>query len=206
MVRSYRYSVLAAVVWVSIIVTTQAQQSNQQQANGSPDGGPNANSPGTRIAIVYRDSFYDPNYGIRRLVNAIESLDQEFQVRKIELESLKQQIEQLNDETGETAPTAPPTTAQTKLSQLEQLKKDLQRKAEEAEGEYSKHLHESLNPIFEDLDKVIKTFAQQHGIALILDASKLDEALLYVTESLDLTRAFVMEFNRTNPSAVPSPR
>lgn len=188
-------------------MTTSAQQNNQQPPNGSSASVPDLNSAGMRIAVIHADSFYEPNNGIGRLVNAIKTLDQEFQGRKTELQSMQQRIEQLTNETGGTAPVLPPATARLKLDQLEQLKKDLQRKAEDAQAEYSKRLRETLSPILEDLDKAIKSFAQQRGIALILDSSQLEDGILYMSESLDLTRTFIVEFNRANPIApVSSPR
>jgi Skp family chaperone for outer membrane proteins len=206
--RSYRYNFLAALLLAIVVATTNAQQSNQQQPIGSPPGIPNVNSQGTRIAIIFTDFFYDPNDGgINRLVSAIKNLDQEFQPRKMELQRLQQRIEQLTNETSGPAPGVAPTTVQSKRDEIEQLKKDSQRKAEDAQAEYSKRLVDTLNPIFEALEKAIKTFAQQRGIDLILDGSKMDDALLYMSDGLDLSRAFIVEFNRANASpAAPSPR
>ncbi len=60
-------------------------------------------------------------------------------------------------------------------------------------------MRDVLNPIFADLDQAIKNFAQQRGVLLILDGSKIDEALLYLSDDLDLSRGFIVEFNRANP-------
>lgn len=204
MIRSYRYHLSAPLLSAILVITTSAQQSNQQQP--TPPVGTGSNSEATRIAIIYSDFFYDPNKGITRLVNAIKSLDQEFQPRKTELERLQQRIEQLTTETNGPGAGVSQTTIQTKLGELEQLKKDSQRKAEDAQAEYSKRLRDTLNPIFEDLDKAIKTFAQQRGIVLIFDGSKMDDALLYVSDGLDVSRPLIVEFNRANPSPAVSPR
>jgi len=34
----------------------------------------------------------------------------------------------------------------------------------------------------------------------------MEDGILYMNESIDLTRTFIMEFNRANPAAVSSPR
>ncbi len=69
---------------------------------------------------------------------------------------------------------------------------------------YNLRLRDVLDPILQALDRAIKTFAQQRGIAVVFDGSKEEIGLLYVSEGLDLTRAFIMEFNRTHPGSVPS--
>ena len=50
---------------------------------------------------------------------------------------------------------------------------------------YDRRLRDVLDPILEDLDKAIKAFAQQRGIAVVFDGSKEELGLLYVSEGLD---------------------
>jgi Skp family chaperone for outer membrane proteins len=80
--------------------------------------------------------------------------------------------------------------------------KEVQRKGEDMQTAYNLRLRDVLDPILLDLDRAIKTFAQQRGIAVVFDGSKEEIGLMYVSESLDLTRAFIMEFNRMHPSPV----
>ncbi len=198
MTSSYRYRLLAALLWVLLTGTTDAQQANVQQASGDSPTTPVRASHSTRIAIIYTDFFYDPNNGISRLVNSIKGLDQEFQARKTDLRRLQQRIEQLTKETNEPAPGSSPLTVQTKLNELEQVKRDSQRLVEDTQTEYGNRLLKAIKPILEDLEQAIKTFAQQYGIDLILDGSKMDESLLYMSQGLDLTQAFIANFNRAN--------
>jgi len=149
---------------------------------------------------MFTDFFYDPRSGINRILSALNRLDQELQPRKAELQRLQQRIEQLTDETSDLAAGVTPTISQAKLEELERLKIELQRKAEDIQTDYRKRRPEILNPIFEDLDKAIKSFAQQRGITLIFDGSKMDDALLYISDGVDLTHIFIVEFNRTNPA------
>lgn len=205
-IKSHRHNLLAGLLCVILAMTISAQQSTRQQPIGPLSNTPNLNSQGTRIAIIYTDFFYDPNNGISRVLNAIKSLDQQFQPRKTEMQRLRQRMEQLTNETSGPAPDVTPMPVESKRDELEHLKKESQREAEDFQTEYSKRLRDTLNPIFEDLDKAIKSFAQQRGIDLILDGSKMDDALLYMSEGVDLTHAFVAQFNRTNPAAsVPLP-
>lgn len=104
MIRSRRHSIRAPLLLVIFAVTTNAQQSNQQLPNGSSPSATDLNSQGIQVAVIHGDSFYEPNNGIGRLVNAIRILDQEFQSRKAELRSMQQRIEQLSNETERTAP------------------------------------------------------------------------------------------------------
>ena len=155
---------------------------------------------------MFTDFFYDPRSGINRILNALNGLDQELQPRKAELQRLQQRIKQLTNETSEFVSGPTPTIDPAKLEELERLKIELQRKAEDIQSDYRKRRPEILNPIFEDLDKAIKSFAQQRGITLIFDGSKMDDAILSMREEVDLTRPFITEFNRANAATISSPK
>ena len=199
-IESHRQNVAAGLLCVILAMTVNAQQSTRQEPAGFLANIPSLNSQGTRIAIIYTDFFYDPNIGISRVLNAIKNLDQEFQSRKTEMRRLRQRIEQLTNEMSGSAPDVTPMPVESKRDELEQLKIESQRKAEDFQTEYSQRMRETLNPVLEDLDKAIKSFAQQRGIDLILDGSKMDDALLYMSDGVDLTHVFIVEFNRTNPA------
>ena len=156
---------------------------------------------------MFTDFFYDPRSGINRILSALNQLDQELQPRKVALQRLQRRIEQLTNETSQLAPGLTPTVGPAKFEELERLKIESQRKAEDIQTDYRKRRPEILNPIFEDLDKAIKSFAQQRGITLVFDGSKMDDAILYISEDVDLTRPFITEFNRANaPETIPSPK
>ena len=190
-----RNCIVAVLVCLSLSAAINAQEIAREPSS-SPS---QVDSQRTRIAVIHTDSFYEPGRGISRIVTAIKKLDQEFESRKGELQRLQRRAEQLSSEV-ESGAVAFATPPHPKIDELEQLKKDLQRKAEDTQADYAKRTRDELNPIFEELDKAIRVFAQQRGIGLILDTSQLEEGILFLDESLDLTRSFITEFNRLHPA------
>lgn len=205
MMRLIFHLAVGAVLSVTCTLHARGQQPGQPQGSGPTTSALNNSSGITRIAIIYTDAFYEPGKGINRLVNAVKGVEQEFQARKTELQNMQQRIEQLTGEINNPAARNDPSALRAKSDQLDQLKRDFQRKGEDAQAAYTKRVQEVLNPIFEDLDKAINSFAQQRGALMVLDGSKLEEALLYAGEGLNLTRDFITDYNRRNPPAAGAP-
>jgi len=61
-----------------------------------------------------------------------------------------------------------------------------------------------FNPLQEEIAKALEVFAKARGITAIIDAAQVP--LLYAAENIDITRAFITEFNSKNPAtAVTTP-
>ena len=86
---------------------------------------------------------------------------------------------------------------QTKIDQLDQLKKDTQRKAEDAQAAYNRRRQELFTPLQEEIGKALEVFAKARGINVIIDGAQVP--LLYAADSIDITRAFITDFNSKNP-------
>ena len=86
---------------------------------------------------------------------------------------------------------------QAKIDQLEQLKKDIQRKAEDAQASYDRRRNELFGPLQEEIGKALEVFAKARGINVIIDGARVP--LLYAAESIDITKAFIQDFNAKNP-------
>ena len=194
-----QYLLIASVM----IVLNPAASASAQQANRpatpAPAATPSASLAVSKIAVINTDVFYDPKNGISRLVNAVKGVDQEFQPRRTELQGIRSRHQALIDEINKTASVADPKAIQQKRDQAESLQRELDFKAKEAEAAYNKRLQEALEPIFQDLNRVMDAFAKQRGIMMILDAGRLEDAIIYVIESSNITREFIAEYNRRNP-------
>jgi outer membrane protein len=154
--------------------------------------------PDSKIALIYSDAFLDPKTGIARFNNLLANLNREFQPRQTDLNQTQQRIQQLTDEVNKTASVADPKTIQQKTEQLETLKKDYQRKGEDAQTAYNKRRQEIFTPLQEDISKALEVYAKARGITVIIDASQVP--LVYAADSIDITRAFVAEYNSKNPA------
>ena len=79
------------------------------------------------------------------------------------------------------------------------MKRDFQRKGEDAQAAYQKRLQEVIGPVYEEIGKALDVYAKAHGITLILDVTKV-QGIVSASDSLDITKAFITEFNSKNPA------
>jgi Skp family chaperone for outer membrane proteins len=154
--------------------------------------------PESKIALIYSDAFLDAKTGIGRFNTLITTLNREFQPRQTELQGMQTRIAQLTEDIQKTAAVADPKTIQTKQDQLDQLKKDFQRKGEDAQGAYDRRRKEIFTPLQDDIGKALEAYAKSHNINVIIDGSQVP--LVYAADALDITRAFINDFNSKNPA------
>ena len=163
------------------------------------------------MAVLYTDAFLDPKTGIAKFNTVVTRLNGEFQKVKDEITAMQTRAQTLEGEVTKLreAPEGTPIdqrALQAKVDQFEQLKKDIQRKAEDAQGAYNKRRQELFGPLQDEISKALEAFAKARGINVIIDAAQVP--LLYAADSIDITRAFITEFNSKNPataSATPAP-
>ncbi|HCX31658.1 MAG TPA: hypothetical protein DHU55_18090 [Blastocatellia bacterium] len=156
------------------------------------------NVPESKIALIYSDAFLDTKTGIGRFNTLVATLNREFQPRQTELQTLQQKIQALTDDIQKTLPVADPKTTQAKQEQLDQLKKDFQRKGEDAQAAYNKRRQDMFQPLQDDIGRALEVYAKAHNINVIIDGSQVP--LVYAADTLDITRAFINDFNSKNPA------
>ena len=158
--------------------------------------------PDSKIALIQSDLFMDPKTGIAKFNTLLNTLNREFQPRQTELQGIQQKVQTLSDDIEKTKSVADPVALQRKVDDLEQLKKDFQRKGEDAQAAYNRRRQEIFSPLQQDIGKALEAFAKQRGITVIIDASQVP--VVYASESIDITRAFINEFNSKNPATAAS--
>jgi len=157
--------------------------------------------PESKIALIYSDAFLDAKTGIARFNTLVTTLNREFQPRQTELQTMQQRITALTDEVNKMqagSSVVDPKSIQAKMDTLEQLKKDFQRKGEDAQAAYNKRKQDIFQPLQDDIGKALELYAKQHNINVIIDGSQVP--LVYAADSIDITRAFINEFNSKNPA------
>jgi Skp family chaperone for outer membrane proteins len=154
--------------------------------------------PDSKIALIYSDAFLDAKTGIAKFATLMGTVNREFQPRQTELQGLQQRIQTLTDDIQKTAAVADPKTLQTKQDQLDQMKKEFQRKGEDAQVAYDKRRKEVLEPLQTDIGKALEVYAKAHNINVIIDGSQVP--LVYAADTLDITRAFINDYNSKNPA------
>ena len=170
---------------------------------------PAAQLPVSKMAVIYSDMFLDPKTGIVKFNAILNKLNGEFQKTKDDLTQQQQRAQALETEIQklQVAPAGTPIdqrSLQAKIDQLEQLKKEIQRKGEDAQAAYNRRRQELFGPLQDEIGKALADFAKARGINAIIDVSQVP--LLYAAESIDITRAFINDFNSKNPAtAVTTP-
>ena len=188
---------------VALLATVALSSVSAQQKPAPPAAAPaTAQStgavPDSKMALIYSEAFLDPKAGIARFATLMATLNREFQPRQTELNGLQTRIAALTKEISDTQAVADPKAIQQKTEQLEQLKKDYQRKGEDAEAAYTRRRTEIFAPLQEDIGKALEIFAKARGITVIVDGSQVP--MVYASDSIDITRAFISDFNSKNPA------
>ena len=157
--------------------------------------------PAAKIALVDTTAFSDEKTGIKRYLNAVNTLQRQFDARNTELRNLDAQIKALAAEINKlsAAPIVSKETIRAKQDEGERLQRDLKYKKEQADADYAKRYEEAVGPVSTDIGKALDLYANQHGLTMVLDISKLLPAVLTVNPTTDITQAFIADYNSTHP-------
>jgi outer membrane protein len=195
----------------ALIVAASAMSVSAQRPAAQPTPTPGAAAPATpatvalptsKMAVIYTDMFLDPKSGIAKFNSVVTKLNNEFQGQKNDIQGMQTRAQTLQDEITklQSAPEGTPIdqrALQAKIDQLEQLKKDIQRKGEDAQAAYNRRRQELFTPLQDEIGRALEAFAKARGINVIIDAAQVP--LLYAADSIDITRAFITDFNSKNP-------
>ena len=197
--KIYRLIAAFAFLAASAVSPVLAQPKPAGQAAQQP-AAPQTSAPvpDSKMAVIYSDAFLDPKTGIAKFNALQSSLNREFQPRQTEINQLQQKIQQLTDDIEKTRAVADPKTIQQKMDQLDQMKTELKRKGEDAQNAYNKRRGEIFEPLQVDIGKALEAYAKARGITVIIDGSQVP--LVYADDKLDITRAFINEYNSKNPA------
>jgi Skp family chaperone for outer membrane proteins len=189
-------------VIVAVLAIVAASVSAQTRPAATPAAPPASQAtvavPDSKIAMIYSDAFMDPKTGIAKFSSLLTTLNREFQPRQTELQGLQTRINTLTKEINDTQSVADPNTIRQKRDQLEQLNTEFKRKGEDAEAAYNKRRQDIFQPLQQDIGKALEAFAKARGITVIVDGSQVP--VVYAADSIDITRAFINEFNSKNPA------
>jgi len=160
---------------------------------------PAANVPVSKMAVIYSAEFQDPKTGIARFTNTLTKLNGEFQKIQDDLTQTAQRLKTLQDEVNklQQAGGATPAQIQAKIDTLDQQKREYTRSGEDAKAKYQRRYQELFMPLQDEVGRALDAYAKARGITMIIDGSQ--TPILYVAESMDITKLFVIEYNQKNP-------
>ena len=162
-------------------------------------GSTTGNVPEAKVALVDTDAFLDEKAGILRLIAAAKKLEAEFQPRRTELQTLQTQVDTMTANLQKAAPVQDPKVSAQQQDAIDAKTRDITRKKEDAQRDYQSRMQALLGPVYDEIGKALDTFAKAHGITMILDVTKV-QGIVSADGSLDITKAFITEFNSKNPA------
>jgi Skp family chaperone for outer membrane proteins len=157
--------------------------------------------PATKIAFVDTTAFGDEKTGIKRYLNAVKSVQDEFHTRTAELVNLQNRMKAIADEITKLNGNAvvDPKNIQIKQDEGERLQREFKYKKEQLDADFEKRYGEVVVPISSDIGKALDQYLIQHGLTMILDVSKFASAILTMNPAADITKDFITEYNSKNP-------
>jgi Skp family chaperone for outer membrane proteins len=202
--------ILLALMAVSVVGQTRPPTTPPKPA-ATPAPTPvagNAAVPESKIALIDTGMFGDEKNGIFLYVDAARKVELEFRPRTNELQNLDNRLTALATEITKLrqAAVVDQKTIQAKQAEGERLQTELKTKKDRLDEDVSKRYQQVISPISNQIGTAMDLFARQRGITMTLDISKLLPAILTAVPAMDLTQAFIDEFNRTHPRPGPAPR
>ena len=158
--------------------------------------------------MIDTSMFGDEKNGIWRYVDAAKSVQAEFKTRTDEVQNLGNRINALITEiqTLSKAPVVDQKTIQARQQQGTTLQTEWKTKKDRLDEDITKRAEQVIAPISNQIGAAMDQFARQRGITMTLDSSKLLPAILTAVPAIDLTQAFINDFNSKNPRTGPAPR
>jgi Skp family chaperone for outer membrane proteins len=154
-----------------------------------------------KFAIVDTDAFNDPKDGIQRLVVAFQAVEREFKPRRDEIQQLKNRYDALVKEINDTKSVADQKALAAKADQVDSLKSDIERKQQDGQKALDKRVQELTAPVYQDIGNALQAFARARGVSVVFDVSKMQGVVMVVNDGVDITGAFIAEYNQRNPAS-----
>lgn len=195
---------LSALAFAIVLAAVSASTAQTAASQARPQSPPpvTGNMFSGKVAVIFSAAFQDPTKGIARFGVLLNKLNAEFQKTQDDLTQGGKTVQALQDEITKLQQSTAPVDAksvQAKVDQLDQMKKNLQRKAEDGQASYQRRRAEIFGPLQDDVGKALDAYAKARGIMLVIDGSQV-EGVIYAAETIDITRAFISDYNAKNPA------
>ena len=192
--KAFRITVaLIAFAAFAILAHTQTRPATPGAAAPQrPAAGP------ANIAVIDSSAFTDEKAGIARAMAAMRGLEAKFQPLRNELRGMRDRLNTMRADLQKKQAIQDAKTTQQQAEQADLLETQIKRKAEDAQASYQKESLAVLEPLQKDIAAALNAYAQQKGISLLIDINRVP--VIYAASSLDITREFIAEYNRTHPA------
>ena len=191
--KVFRISI-AAIVFAAfaIIAYTQTRPAGNAAAPATRPAAAPAN-----IAVIDSSAFMDPKAGITRVMNALKGLETKFQPLRTELRGMRDRLTTLRADIEKKRSIQDQRMTAQQIEEADRLEVQIKRKAEDAQVSYQKDSLAALEPLQKDIANALNAYSQAKGISILIDMNRVP--LIYAAPTLDVTRDFIADYNRTHP-------
>jgi outer membrane protein len=156
------------------------------------------------IAIIDSSAFSDEKQGIARVMVAMQQIEAKFQPLRTELRGMRDRLNTMRADLQKKRGVQDAGTTAKQSDEADQLELQIKRKSEDAQAAYQRESLAMLDPLQKDIGNALTAYAQSHGVTLLIDANRVP--IVYAANSLDITKDFITDYNRTHPAgAVTTP-
>jgi len=192
-------TIAAATFCAAITVVSANAQQPAAGRSAAPATGNVAIADG-KIAIIDTAAFADPKSGVARLLRAFDAVEREFKPRRDELQQMRTRYEQIAKDIDATKGVSDEKALQAKVDQAETLKSNIERQQQDGQRALDKRIKELTDPIYQDISTALQAYAKTRGVTVLFDASKMAGVMFVVNDTIDITDAFIVEYNQRNPA------
>jgi Skp family chaperone for outer membrane proteins len=205
--KAIRNTFFAAAFAATAALTASAQTTPASRPAAPVQPRPTAPAAGGAVtvaegkfAIIDTEAFGDAKEGIQRLVAAFQTVEREFKPRRDDIQSLKTRYDALVKEVNDTKAVADQKAIAAKADQAQQLEIEIKRKQEDGQKALDKRVQEVTGPVYTDIGNALQAYAKARGLTVVFDVSKMQGVVMVVDGSIDITNAFIADYNQRNPA------
>ena len=156
------------------------------------------------IAIIDSSDFSDEKAGIARVMAAMRQMEAKFSPIDTELRGMRERLSTMRSDIQKKRLVQDPKLTAQQTDEADRLEIQIKRKSEDAQSSYRNESMAVLDPLQRDIGTALIAYAQSRGITLVVDVNRVP--VVYAAESLNITKDFIADYNRTHPAtAAPAP-
>lgn len=194
--RTFRITFAAAAI-ATLTIMTQAQ--TRPTTTSAPASGNTQRVAGpANIAVIDSSVFSDVSAGIARVQTAMKQIDTKFQPLRTEIRAMQDRLTAMRSDIQKKRATQAANLTAQQVEEADRLEIQFKRKAEDAQANYQKESLAMLEPLQQDIGNALNAYAQSKGISLLIDINRVP--VIYAAPSMDITKDFIAEYNRTHPA------
>jgi Skp family chaperone for outer membrane proteins len=192
--KAFRISI-AALVFAAFAILAHTQ--TRPAANPAAPANRPAAAP-ANIAVIDSRAFSDDKTGIARVMNAMRALETKFEPVRNELRGMREKLNAMRADIEKKRSIQEQRITAQQIEAADQLEIQIKRKAEDAQTSFQRESLAALDPLQKDIFQALNAYSQAKGISLLIDISRVP--VIYAAASMDVTKDFIADYNRTHPA------